>query len=64
MGKPVAIGIAAGPYTGKGYTASDEAQLYEISAVGVVESAATIRVHWSSRHRVRGNIKFNFQIGA
>lgn len=63
-GKPVKIWLAVGPYTGKGFTSADEVQLYEIEATGVVTSSTVITIYWRSRHRVRGNVKFNYLIGA
>lgn len=62
-GKPVMIAKAAGPYTGKGSRA-DEAEMDLITATGVVISATQIRVYWQSQGPVRGNHKFNYQIGA
>lgn len=64
VGAPVKLWLAPGPYTGKGFTGADEVQLYEIDATGIVTAVDEIRVYWRSRYRVRGNVKFNYLIGA
>lgn len=61
-GAPVQIAKAAGPYTGKGARA-DEAELDQITATAVVETASLIRVYWQSAGPVRGNFKFSYLIG-
>ena len=63
VGKPVNIWVSTGPFTGKGFTTADEGQMYALALSAVVIDAATIRVWWSSRHLVRGNVKFNYAIG-
>lgn len=63
-GKPVLIWQAPGPYTGKGFAGADEAEMDAIEASASVTNATTITVFWRCRTRVRGNIKFNYQIGA
>lgn len=63
VGKPVHVWTAIGPYPGKGYSNPDESQLYEISCTGIVTAANLITVFWSSRHLVRGNVVFNYEIG-
>jgi hypothetical protein len=63
-GKPVLIWQAPGPYTGKGFAGADEAEMDVIEASASVTSATTITAFWRCRTRVRGNIKFHYQIGA
>lgn len=63
VGKPVLIGQANGPYTGKG-TREDEAEMDSINVTAKVLSATVIRCYWESIHRVRGNFKFNYFVGA
>lgn len=63
IGKPVSIQQASGPYTGKG-TRNDEAEMDQVLVVGKVISAIAIECFWKSQHRVRGNFKFNYLIGA
>lgn len=63
IGKPVMIQQAVGPYTGKG-TRADEAEMDQVSATASVTAADTITAYWSSPRRVKGNIKFNYQVGA
>jgi Collagen triple helix repeat (20 copies) len=63
-GKPVSIWQAPGPYSGKGFSGPDEAQMDQIDAAASVTSPTVITAFWKCRHRVRGNIKFNYQIGA
>jgi hypothetical protein len=63
IGKPVMIQKASGPYTGKG-SRSDVAEFDLITATGAVISATEIEVFWQSQGPVRGNIKFNYLIGA
>jgi hypothetical protein len=62
-GKPVIIRQIEGPYTGKG-TRGDEAEMDSINAAGQVLNATTIQCRWESLHRVRGNYKFAYLIGA
>lgn len=62
-GKPVQITQAVGPYTGKG-TRADEAEMDQVTVTASVTSATTITAYWSSPRKVRGNIKFNYMIGA
>lgn len=59
IGKPVMIQQASGPYTGKG-TRSDEAEMDQVTVTGKVISATVIECFWQARHRVRGNLKFDF----
>jgi hypothetical protein len=63
FGKPVAIWQAPGPYTGKGFASADEAEMDALTVSASVTSATTITAFWRSRHRVRGNFKFAYQIG-
>jgi hypothetical protein len=63
-GKPVSIHKANGPYTGKG-TRVDEAEMDEVVAQGKTISATQIEVFWQSRHGpIRGNVKFDYFVGA
>lgn len=62
-GKPVAVSQAPGPYSGKGFIAADEAEMDVIDVSASVTSATTITAFWRSRTRVRGNVKFIYQIG-
>lgn len=64
VGKPVAVLLAAGPYTGKG-TLADEAQMYPGITFAAVSSAGSALVYWSAPlgAAVRGNIKVNYQVG-
>lgn len=63
IGKPVSVMKAVGPYTGKG-TRADEAEMDAITATGVVTSATEITVYWNAATRVKGNVKFNYFVGA
>jgi Collagen triple helix repeat (20 copies) len=63
-GKPVLIWQALGPYAGKGFIGADEAEMDAIEASASVTSTTTITAFWRCRTRVRGNIKFHYQIGA
>lgn len=63
IGKPVSIMKAVGPYTNKG-TRADEAEMDAIIATGVVTSATEITAYWNSATRVKGNVKFNYFVGA
>lgn len=63
VGKPVAMLQAPGPYAGKG-TLSDEAEMDVVEAAASVTSASAITGFWRSRTRVRGAVKFNYQIGS
>lgn len=63
VGKPVLVSQALGPYTGKG-TRLDEAEMDSIVASGKVISSSVIQCYWSSRTIVKGNIKFNYMVGA
>lgn len=63
IGKPVQMWQAVGPYTGKG-TRADEAEMDAVDVAASVTSATVITAYWRSRTRVRGNHKFNYQIGA
>lgn len=62
-GKPVVVTQAVGPYTGKG-SREDECEMDEIRAFGVVTNATTITVYFSTDSFIKGNIKFNYIIGA
>jgi hypothetical protein len=62
-GKPVAVWQAPGPYTGKGFAGADEAEMDAIEVSASVTSPTTITAFWRARNRVRGNVKFNYQIG-
>lgn len=61
--KAVIIKQAVGPYTGKG-TRFDEAEMDQLSVTAKVRDATTIDVYWESKHRVRGNFKFDYIISA
>lgn len=61
--KPVMIMQAVGPYTGKG-TLADEAEMDQLLVTGYVTNTTTIRAYWTSNYDVRGNIKFNYIVGA
>jgi hypothetical protein len=63
IGQPVLIQKATGPYTGKGARA-DEAEMDAITATAAVTSATEITAYWQASGPVRGNIKFNYAIGA
>jgi len=63
VGKPVLIGQANGPYTGKG-TLEDEAEMDQVTVTGKVFSATVIRCYWESNHQVRGNFKFDYAVSA
>lgn len=63
IGKPVSVMKAVGPYTGKG-TRADEAEMDAITATGVVTSSTEITVYWNAATRVKGNVKFNYFVGA
>ena len=63
VGTPVDFRLAPGPFTGKGSTSQDESQLYEITVTAKVTATNAITAFWSSRHRVRGNVKFYYLIG-
>ena len=62
-GTSVNIWQAAGPYTGKGFASADEAELDTLDVVARVTGPTAITAYWKCRHRVRGNVKFNYQIG-
>ena len=62
-GKPVHVLQAHGPYTGKG-TLADEAEMDSINCSGKTISTTVIRVYWEANHRVRGNYKFDYLVGA
>jgi hypothetical protein len=62
-GTPAVINKAVGPYTGKG-TRADEAEMDGISVTASVTSATQITAYWQSTTPVRGNVKFNYLIGA
>lgn len=62
-GKPVFIQQAVGPYTGKG-TLEDEAEMDQVNVTALVEDATNIIAYWTSTYDVRGNLKFNYIIGA
>jgi hypothetical protein len=64
QGRPVIIWQAPGPYAGKGFAGADEAEMDAIEISASTSSATTITAFWRCRTRVRGNIKFNYQIGA
>ncbi len=61
-GTPVHVWQAAGPYSGKGFAGADEAEMDAIEVSARVTSAAQITAFWRCRHRVRGNVKFHYQI--
>ena len=63
VGKPVSIAQAPGPYTGKGFAGADEAEMDVVDVSASVTSATQITAFWRSRTRVRGNVKFLYQIG-
>ena len=63
-GSAVAIWQAPGPYTGKGFSSADEAQMDDIDVTAAVTSTVLITAFWKCRHRVRGNVKFHYQTGA
>jgi hypothetical protein len=63
IGKPVNMFQAAGPYTGKG-TRADEAEMDGIIVKAVVTAVDTITAYWNAATRVKGNVKFNYLIGA
>ena len=63
IGKPVMMYQAVGPYTGKG-TLADEAEMDQVLVAASVTSATNIKAYWTSNYDVRGNIKFNYIIGA
>lgn len=63
VGKPVVITKAVGPYTGKG-TLADEAEMDLMSISAQVASTTQITAYWHSTSPVRGNVKFNYFIGA
>ncbi len=62
-GKPVQIWQAPGPYSGKGFARADEAEMDSVHATASLVSPSLIEVFWRCRHRVRGAIKFTYQIG-
>ena len=62
-GKPVLIAQAAAAYTGKG-TYPDEIEMDQITISGYVQDATTIKCHWGCNTLVRGNVKFNYLVGA
>lgn len=62
-GKPVQVFQAPGPYTGKG-TRADEAEMDTVTVAASVTNATTITAYWSCRGKIKGNIKFNYLIGA
>ena len=61
--KPVLIQKASSPYTGKG-ARTDEAEMDAITVTGKVISATVIECFWNALSPVRGNIKFDYTIGA
>lgn len=61
--KPVMISKAVGPYTGKG-TRTDEAEMDNLTAQGVVQSSTIIEVFWQAQSPVVGNFKFNYVVSA
>jgi hypothetical protein len=63
IGKPVNMFQAAGPYTGKG-TRADEAEMDGLIVKAVVTAVDTITAYWNAATRVKGNVKFNYLIGA
>ena len=63
VGKPVSVGQAVGPYTGKG-TRADEAEMDQVRVAASVTSTTQITGYWASPHKVRGNFKFNYFVGA
>lgn len=63
IGKPVSIQQAVGPYTGKG-TRADEAEMDGIVVNAIVTASNTITAYWNSATRVKGNVKFNYFVGA
>ena len=63
VGKPVNMFQAAGPYTGKG-TRADEAEMDGLIVKAVVTASDTITAYWNSATRVKGNVKFNYLVGA
>lgn len=59
IGAPVSIQQASGPYTGKG-TRTDEAEMDHVLVVGKAIADDLIECFWTSRHKVRGNFKFDY----
>lgn len=62
---PVAVLLAAGPYTGKG-TLADEAQMYPGITFAAVSAAGSALVYWSAPYgsAVKGYLKINYQVSA
>lgn len=61
--KPVNIQQASGPYTGKG-TLTDESGMDAVLVRAKVLNDTTIECFWNSFSPVKGNVKFNYFIGA
>ena len=62
-GKPVHISKAVGPYTGKG-TRADEAEMDAVQVSATVTGSTTITAYWNSPSPVKGNLKFDYFVGA
>jgi hypothetical protein len=63
IGKPVIISQAVGPYTGKG-TLADESEMDGLIVKAVVTAVDVITAYWNAMTRVKGNVKFNYLVGA
>jgi hypothetical protein len=63
VGKPVIITQAPGAYTGKG-SYPDEIELDQLTVAAYIFDSTTIKCNWGSNTRVRGNVKFNYMVGA
>lgn len=63
IGKPVIISQAAAAPTGKG-TRADEVEMDMLTVSAVVTAADTITAYWNTPLFVKGNMKFNYFIGA
>jgi hypothetical protein len=62
-GKAVSIMQANGPYTGKG-SRTDEAEMDGLTVSGKTTSATNIECFWHTRGFVKGNVKFDYVVGA
>lgn len=63
VGKPILITQAALAYTGKG-TYTDEIEMDQINVGGYVLNSTTLNCNWGCWTKVKGNVKFNYMIGA
>ena len=63
VGKPVLVTQAKAAYTGKGIL-TDEPEMDQIACSGVVTSATDIAVSWVASGPVKGNVKFDYIVGA